>query len=615
MKKRLLLVAGFLIGLCIFISPSVSAKADEYDITSYDVNIDVTEGNLLHITEKIGVNFNVEKHGIYRSIPMRNEVTRTDESTDIILASIDNIECSDEFSASSEEGNEVLQIGDEDVTFTGPHTYTISYDYDLGNDPLENEDEFYFNLIGTGWNDTTISNVTFTVKMPKKFDEGKLGISYGREGSKETDGILYGINGNTISGKLDESIKLRHNEGLTMRLSLPEGYFLKADHFDSTIIFAIVLSIIGSLLAVLLWYKFGRDDEVIETVEFYPPEGKNSVEVAYLYKGFATKEDIVSLLIILANKGYISIEEDPEKSGNKDFRINKVKPYDGNNELERTFMAGLFDKRNYATKKTLKYTFFLTIDSISSMINNPDNKRKIFFANSLNKNWILYALILIVLALITYVPVKDHLYDTALALMAMGGFGFGFGGMLFTFFGEKKILSKIFSLLWGVIIGGLAHYIFIGPALMEQKKYIPGFIIGLIGMGVMIFFSRYMTKRTPYGNEMLGKIGGFKTFLETAEKDRLESMVEENPTYFYDILPYTYVLGVSDIWMKKFEDLAIEQPQWYSGSTGSMFNYMYFSSFMNQTMRSATASMSSSPSSSGGGSSGGGSGGGGGGSW
>ncbi len=104
MKKRLLLVAGFLIGLCIFISPSVSAKADEYDITSYDVNIDVTEGNLLHITEKIGVNFNVEKHGIYRSIPMRNEVTRTDESTDIIHASIDNIECSDEFSASSEEG-------------------------------------------------------------------------------------------------------------------------------------------------------------------------------------------------------------------------------------------------------------------------------------------------------------------------------------------------------------------------------------------------------------------------------------------------------------------------------------------------------------------------------
>lgn len=94
----------------------------------------------------------------------------------------------------------------------------------------------------------------------------------------------------------------------------------------------------------------------------------------------------------------------------------------------------------------------------------------------------------------------------------------------------------------------------------------------------------------------------------------------QNPSYFYDILPYTYVLGVSDKWIEKFETIIYQPPSWYEGSDA--FHVASFGSFMNATMLSATTAMSSSPSSSsggggssGGGSSGGGSGGGGGGSW
>lgn len=93
-------------------------------------------------------------------------------------------------------------------------------------------------------------------------------------------------------------------------------------------------------------------------------------------------------------------------------------------------------------------------------------------------------------------------------------------------------------------------------------------------------------------------------------------MVEKNPTYFYDILPYTYVLDVSNKWIKKFESISVESPTWYDG-IGS-FSMTTFSTFVDSTMssmNSASDSSSSSDSSSGGGSSGGGSGGGGGSSW
>ena len=99
-----------------------------------------------------------------------------------------------------------------------------------------------------------------------------------------------------------------------------------------------------------------------------------------------------------------------------------------------------------------------------------------------------------------------------------------------------------------------------------------------------------------------------------------ELIVEKDPKYFYNILPFTYVLGVSDKWIEKFESISLQAPDWYGGSTS--FNMTSFGSFIDSTMTSASSAMSSSPSGSsgsgggsGGGSSGGGSGGGGGGSW
>lgn len=66
------------------------------------------------------------------------------------------------------------------------------------------------------------------------------------------------------------------------------------------------------VIALLLWYKYGRDDQVVETVEFYPPQGFNSLEVGFLYKGKAENQDVTSLLIYLANQGYIKIAETEE---------------------------------------------------------------------------------------------------------------------------------------------------------------------------------------------------------------------------------------------------------------------------------------------------------------
>lgn len=625
----------------------------EYTLNSYDINIIVNENNTLNITEKIGAYFNVKKHGIFRKIPLKNEVIRLDGTTSRNRAKISDIKVSDNYSLSTESGYKVIKIGDDNHTLTGQKKYEISYLYNLGRDTGKEYDELYFNLIGNEW-DTIISNITFTIAMPKEFDSSKLGFSSGASGSTNSSKITYNVNGNIITGKYNGT--LGSGEALTVRLELPEGYFVGASlNIDLMSILAIILPLLFVFITYLLWNKFGKDEQVVETVEFYPPQGFNSAEVGFLYKGNAESSDVISLLIYLANKGYIKIIETEEKSSfsaSKDFKIVKQREYDGNNPNEALFLKGLFSSKTSlssmvddymenpqsvfetstnsaiteVTAKDLYDSFYIVLREIITNIDSEKNKEKIFEKSSLNKGALVIVMMIATFLLITIKPVIE--LDSDMLLFAIVFPGVGFSILLEMLFNKTPILVKIFGLIWGLGFVGLIWVCMVLPALLVEPIYLIAYIIGLGCILTMAILFKAMPKRTKYGNEMLGKIKGFKKFLETAEKQKLEAMVMGNPTYFYDILPFAYVLDVSDKWIKKFEVISLQAPNWYDGY--SSFNTISFRNFINSTMSSATNAMASSPSSnssggssggrssgggSGGGSSGGGSGGGGGGSW
>ena len=628
----------------LFIAPyKVKAISYDYTLNYYDINIVVNENNTLRITEKIGAYFNVSKHGIFRKIPLRNKVTRLDGTKSSNRAKISDITVSDKYSSSTSDGYKVIQIGDAERTLKGQKDYTISYLYSLGKDKTKDYDELYFNLIGDEW-DTTISNITFTITMPKEFDATKLGFSSGKVGSTDSSNASYSVNGNTITGILFGSLK--PGEALTIRLELPEGYFMIDDSdFNFFRLLCIVVPIISLLISYFLWYKFGKDDPVVETVEFYPPEGFNSAELGFLYKGYANNKDVVSLIIYLANKGYIKIEETNSTSlfGKKQgFKIVKIKDYDGDNANEALFLDGLFKRKHFefkgpitlatiannleevveedteATDSSLYNRFYLILNDIIHNINSKANKQKIFEKSTTIKSIIIGLLFIISLFLIIGVPTLDYASSDDELMVTLMFIVIVLPFYMIVFLPNLSTVLR----MGGIAIVTIIFIAFLSSmpikdAVMDNPFYLVSVIIGFICIICMGICLGYMPKRTIYGNQILGKINGFKRFLETAEKQKLEAMVLDNPTYFYDILPYTYVLGVSDKWIEKFESIALQAPNWYSGH--SEFNMVTFSAFMSSTMSSATQAMSSSPSSSssssGGGSAGGGSGGGGGGSW
>lgn len=623
MKKRYLIYLFiFAFSFIFFISDKVLAEtsAGGYTIESYDIDMHVNENNTFDITEKITAYFDEPRHGIYRKIPLKNNIIRADGTKSNNRAKITNIQVSENYTTYKENGYEVIKIGDADTTLTESHTYTIKYTYDIGKDPLKDTDELYFNLIGGEW-DTSIDNINFKITMPKSFDESLLGFTSGCAGNgTDNSDVSYYVDDNTINGFYFNT--LNEGEALTVRLTLPEGYFVGArSNIELYPIVVIIFSLLCVIIAGGLWSKYGKDDTVVETIEFHPPEGFNSAEIGFLYKGSADTKDIISLLVYLADKGYLTIEE-TEGTGlfskSKGFRISKVREYDGTNEYERLFFNGLFSgTKTSVTPSDLYDRFYRTLNRIKTIMNTKENKNRIFKLSANKKIKWLFFMIAAIFVFITTKPIIDYM-DPFFLIFAYLFPAIGFTAIIISVLNIINI-PKILGIIWGGMFGGIPMVIIVLPALVQNSMYCIMYAIGLICIVFIAFFVKIMPKRTSYGTQILGKIQGFKRFLETAEKTQLESLVAQNPQYFYNILPYTYALGVSSIWMKQFETIAMQAPDWYQSHNS--FNMHNFNHFMENTMKTAQSSMSSSPSSSsgssggGGGVSGGGSGGGGGGSW
>ena len=452
MKQKTFVVIFFIIISMTLLIPNDSiavTETNDYYIKSYNINMTVNEDNTFDITENITAYFNVPKHGIYRKIPLKNSITRTDGTKSSNRAKITDINVDAEFTTYNESGYKVIKIGNADSTLTGQYSYTIQYKYNIGKDPLKNADELYFNLIGDEWN-TNINKVSFNIIMPKSFDESLLGFSSGDVGSTDSSNVNYRIQGNTIIG--NSTNVLNAGQALTVRLTLPEDYFVgESSNIDIFSIFNIIICIIFVLIADRLWSKYGKDEPVVETVEFYPPKGYNSAEVGFLYDGSVDTKAVISLLIFLANQGYLKIEEIEEKglfSKSKGFRITKIKEYDGNNECERIFFEGLFkcsrartiniskakeimkeaknqgekisfqdalkmsadncDNKNSVTTSDLYDNFYVTLNRIKSKINSEKNKNKIFESSASGKGKYLILMIIAIFILITVKPVIEY---------------------------------------------------------------------------------------------------------------------------------------------------------------------------------------------------------------
>jgi uncharacterized membrane protein len=629
MKRNRLLAVVFCL-LAVFSLNVGFVYAEAFDTKNYDVQMEVMKNNTFMVTEDIKVNFNESRHGIYRYIPYKGSVTRQVDGKTVIEKY--RMKISDvwvdgyEFSTSKENGNLVIQIGSADYYVDGPQEYVITYRCTLYDDENSAFDSLYWNILPNGWT-TPIEASSMAVTMPKNFDSKNLEFIAGAYGQADMEAVTWSVDGTTITA--DTTRVLNTGEGVTMNLILPEGYFT-GEHTTAWMLWAMMLIIIAApLLSILLWLRFGRDPMVVRTVEFYAPEDVNPAELGYIIDGAVDSKDLISMIIYWANKGYLSIRED----GGDQFTLIKKKDLpDTAKTYELTMFRGLFENRNEVAIEDLKDDFYPTYDAAKGQVWGYFNMRKenrIFTQSSIGARVLGILLMIAPLAALVGFGMflnksGDYWIMVAIlsAIFAIAGFA-----LFIVSYDKKDSLSKtrLAGLkLLGVIllaIAGLCTLAFGFGTL--QNAFVPLAVI--LASILSLIFTMRMKQRTKKSSELLGKILGFKEFIRTAELDRIQKLVEETPDYFFNVLPYAYVFGLTDKWAKNFEGIAVKAPEWYaSGYNGHAFNtWIFMNSFHHSTAAMQhNITVPPAPSGGGGGSfsggggfSGGGMGGGGGGSW
>ena len=616
------------------------ADAESFVTKNYNVVMDVNENNSFVLNEDIKVEFTEARHGIYRYIPYKGTVTRQIEGKTVqenYRMKISDVQVEGyNFDTYDENGNLVIRIGSENEYVEGPQEYRISYRCTLYDDENNAFDSVYWNIIPqgqvsdsgeiSGWT-TPIEASNLTIHMPKAFDAGKAEMIAGSYGQVDMGAVNWSANGTTITANTTRI--LNTGEGVTLNIILPEGYFTGEMTTTWMKLLMMILIIAAPLFSILLWVLFGKDPKVIKTVEFYPPEGVNPAELGYIIDGVVDSKDIVSLIIYWANGGYLTIKEEEENH----FVLIKKKDLPADvKTYEYTMFQGLFDRREQVSLEDLKEDFYGTFEATKGQLKANFTMRKenrIFTQSSLGARAIGIILMILPLASLSYFGIflnKSVDPYAAITIPVIIIAIMGFTAFIIAY-DKKESLSK--AKITGIYAAGVIAIVISGlGALLYSFFTLNNVLSGLaaiLASLISLTFTMRMKQRTKKSSQQLGKILGFKEFIRTAELDRIKQLVDETPNYFYNVLPYAYVFGLTDKWAKKFEEIAIEPPTWYNtGYNGHMFNtWIFMNSFhhysnaiqQNIAVPPAPSGSGSGSFSGGGGFSGGGFGGGGGGSW
>ncbi len=528
----------------------VSSVAAQEQILSYQITGVVNLDRSIVVEEEVVYDFGeAERQGIFRVIPL-------DGIGDLELVSVE-LNGDPVNYVVEDESPFTVRIGTEGEFLTGQQEYRLEYQL-IDAVPYfsrQDIDEMYWNLLGNQW-EVPVWNFVGTLVYPESVAAGITGIEcyVGEYGSSER--CEY------AQEELEIQVAAQNlgvGEGLTLAVGVEPGIFeypgiiAQYRHWID-LGGALVLFIILSGTAYLWWNRFGRDIPVKRPLvrEFEPPQGYLPAEVGRIKHMYPRSSHIAGLIIDLARRGYLSIEEKKKGLWGKQFTLRKERERDDQmKDYEQWLYTKLFAGRTLVSTSDLqKEDFGSDVQKLYSKIYDQE-LADIF----VRKPGILVGVGVVIGALIAMV-----------AIFSLIGGWIGIG-----------IVCILCSLLWFVV-------------------------------------ATLMPKRTVMGAEIYQHVLGFEYYMQVAEKHRME--FQEREQIFFELLPYAISLGIVTKWAKAFDDIDLEAPDWYRGDiqafSAATFASQLSSNMSSFMVQSGGAGSSGS---SGGGFSGGGVGGGGGGSW
>lgn len=610
-------------------------------IINFHADIDVDQNSGLSITEKIKVHSegNEIKRGIFRTLPLVRNLNGRTQKVKYNIVSVKKNGADEDYHEEIEDGFLKIYLGNKDVILSpGDYDYKIKYTTEKQIGFFDKYDELYWNVNGTEWS-FPVDSISATVNLPQGAGIIQNSCYKGAYGSTSQDCLAKILSEHSIEWSAKDLVA---GEGVTIAVGFKKGIMIPPPPPTFLEKFGILIAGIIIFLGLLIYYystwkKYGVDPETPTVYpQFNSPDDLSPASLGYIRSESFKNKYLTASLVNLAIKGYVQIIE-TEDSGvfglfeSKQFTVKKLKDPDQNLAKEEiSLMNSLFASGLDSVKFDGKYD-----PKIEQTVRSFQSALKFQHDQLLNKGNNFKKLILPILVI--------------LGVYVLGLF------VSFTIFPEfEKVLLGIFLLAMLTVVFVICMVLFkFYPGLFKLFLVIP--VIAFLFLGVLIYkgsdftidhnfnvcyifivlacmslvIYQFLIKR-PSEEKLRKKslIEGFKMYMGAAENQQIKfhNPPEMTPQSFEKLLPFAMVLGVDDIWGKKFDDLLKKmsyeyQSNWYVGSS---MNHFTMASVLNSSLTQSIQSSATQPSSSGGSSgsgsggggfSGGGGGGGGGGGW
>jgi len=567
-----------LLSLFLIVAFTSAAFAAEV-INKFDVLIEVQKNGDFVVTETIEVHAEGRqiRRGIFRDIPRFQLLDGKYKIPQRISVVSVNRDGSRSPYMASDQGNALqIRIGSESV-FLDPGAYAYEIKYHMPNQVryFETHDEVYWNATGTYWA-FPIQKADALVRLPPGAVIQEQNAYTGPKGSAEQS---YGYQSSGNDHVFTAARVLAPREGMTVSLSFDKGLIDLPSSSEKRFFWwvrngGLILLALGlagiTVFYYRAWNRVGRDPAKGPVFARYAaPQNYSAAALSKVhYKGIRGHKPLIATLLGLAIKGELNLDVQKKKT----VITQTMPPADSTllNTEERYLLNLLFPSSR----------------SKAIILDKKPNSR---FHKA---------------------TTKFHTYISKL-------------------YGRDYHRWNIGYILGGIVLSVLALAAAVTQFYGFFKPIYLVLIIGLLALNTVFMF--LMPAPTQKGQDLGTEIDGFRLYMKTAEKMRLDAYEvggDRPPPMTTDryeaFLPYAIALGVEDPWSKHFEAAMPEaaknyDPSWSSGhfSSGRSLPRMTDSmvSSLSSGVSSAAPQSSGSSGGGGGGFSGGGGGGGGGGGW
>jgi len=625
----------------------VPALAEER-ITDYSSEINVAETGALTVTETISVISEGDeiRHGIFRVFPTTYHTAsgRTIHvGFDVLSVTRDGH--SEPYTVDGVDDGERVKIGNKDILIEpGAHTYTLTYATNRQIGFFSDHDELDWNVTGNFWA-FPIDHAEATVKLPFGAKIKQWAFYTGLAGSTARNARADQLYDREI--KFATTEPLGRNEGLTIDIGFSKGAIVppsRAELRDEFIrdnaagVVAAAGVVILLIYFLTAWYTHGRDPKrgVIIPL-FAPPENFSPAAVRFVHRMAYDRKSYAASLVDMAVKGFLTITETHGTYALT--RTGKSSSQAGLAPVETAIADQLLSSRSSIELKQANHDkISASITALKTALKHEYEKN--YFLT--NRAWFGGGLAILAVTAIATALLCDNAPVAGFMLVWLSGWSIGTAALLHRAYDSwmeviagpgSRILNFIGAIFNTVFALPFTAGLIFGIFMLTQSIALVATLVLFVGGVASYVFYHLLKAPTLAGSKVFDQIDGFRLYLVTAEKDRLEMLnpPQVTPAVFEKYLPYAIALDCENQWSRKFEAEAAAAgmspgstynnytPIWYSGSSFGRLGAAGFTTALGASMASAAASAAvapgSSSGSSGGGFSGGGGGGGGGGGW